>query len=223
MTVQEFSDEFDVLYNNITSNQAPGLNGYEKSVLLTQAQDYFVLDAYNGNSYSFESTEQITSYLNVLVKQAVLKNPILEENKIDTRSVVFKLPSDVWFITYESVILRDDLLGCENGKTAIVKPITQDEFYLANRNPFRGPNSNRVLRLSIDNKVELISKYNINSYLVRYLSEPEPIILENIEGLNVSIKGKTNVNNCKLNPVVHRLILEIAVDRAKKIWESGSN
>ena len=123
MTVQEFSDEFDVLYNNITSNQAPGLNGYEKSVLLTQAQDYFVLDAYNGNSYSFESTEQITSYLSVLVKQAVLKNPISEENKIDTRSVVFKLPSDVWFITYESVILRDDLLGCENGKTAIVKGV----------------------------------------------------------------------------------------------------
>lgn len=37
MTLQEFSDEFDVLYNNITSNQAPGLNEYEKSVFLTKA------------------------------------------------------------------------------------------------------------------------------------------------------------------------------------------
>ena len=35
MTITEFSNQFDVLYNNITSNQAPGLNEYEKSVFLT--------------------------------------------------------------------------------------------------------------------------------------------------------------------------------------------
>ena len=37
MTTQEFSLEFDILYNNITSNQAPGLTEYEKSVFLTKA------------------------------------------------------------------------------------------------------------------------------------------------------------------------------------------
>jgi hypothetical protein len=37
MTNPEFSDEFDIYYNNITSNQAPGLNEYEKSVFLTEA------------------------------------------------------------------------------------------------------------------------------------------------------------------------------------------
>lgn len=42
MTVQEFSDQFDVLYNNITSNQAPGLTEYEKSLFLTKAQDEIV-------------------------------------------------------------------------------------------------------------------------------------------------------------------------------------
>ena len=39
MTTQEFSNEFDVLYNNIMSNQAPGLDEYEKSVFLTKAQN----------------------------------------------------------------------------------------------------------------------------------------------------------------------------------------
>lgn len=39
MTLQEFNNEFDVLYNNIMSNQAPGLDAYEKSVFLTKAQD----------------------------------------------------------------------------------------------------------------------------------------------------------------------------------------
>ena len=34
MTITEFSTEFDILYNNISSNMAPGLNEYEKSVFL---------------------------------------------------------------------------------------------------------------------------------------------------------------------------------------------
>ena len=29
MTTSEFSNEFDVLYNNIASNAAPGINEYE--------------------------------------------------------------------------------------------------------------------------------------------------------------------------------------------------
>lgn len=39
MTASEFESEFDILYNNICSNQAPELDSYEKSVLLTKAQD----------------------------------------------------------------------------------------------------------------------------------------------------------------------------------------
>lgn len=48
MTLKEFSNEFDVLYNNIMSNAAPGLNEYEKSVFLTQAQEELVVNLYSG-------------------------------------------------------------------------------------------------------------------------------------------------------------------------------
>ena len=47
MTNQEFSNEFDVLYNNITSNQATGLDEYEKSVFLTKAQDEIIKSYFN--------------------------------------------------------------------------------------------------------------------------------------------------------------------------------
>jgi len=47
MTISEFSGEFDVLYNNITSNQAPGLNEYEKSVFLTKAQSQLINEYFN--------------------------------------------------------------------------------------------------------------------------------------------------------------------------------
>ena len=50
MTSEEFSNQFDVLYNNITSNQAPGLNEYEKSVFLTKAQSEIVKNYFTANS-----------------------------------------------------------------------------------------------------------------------------------------------------------------------------
>lgn len=53
MNVQEFNDRFDVLYNNITSSQAPGLNDYEISLFLTKAQDEIIKNYFNpkGNKY----------------------------------------------------------------------------------------------------------------------------------------------------------------------------
>ena len=61
--------------------------------------------------------------------------------------------------------------------------------------------------------VELISDEDIRSYLVRYMSRPEPIILldlpEELSINNVNIKTE-----CKLNPGIHRMILEVAVNMA---------
>ena len=47
MTIKEFSDEFDTLYNNIMSNQAPGIDEYEKSVFLTRAQEEIIKNYFN--------------------------------------------------------------------------------------------------------------------------------------------------------------------------------
>lgn len=224
MTTQEFSTEFDILYNNISANTAaPGVNEYEKSVFLTQAQEALVLSIYNGqfNEDSFESTEEVSDYINTLVRQSKITDTI-KGNGISENSVFYKLPTDLWFITYESVILRDESLGCKNGQEVIVKPVTQDRYYSISKNPFRRANDRRVLRLLYEDKVELISKYKIESYLVRYLSKPEPIILEDLSSYGVTINGKTEITECKLNPVVHRLILNKAVQLAKSIWASGS-
>lgn len=221
----EFSNEFDILYNNIMSNAAPGLNEYEKSVLLTQAQESIILDIYNGrfnNEGSFESTEEVTSYINCLSKQIILTSSV-DGDKISEKSRFYELPEDLWFITYESVILNDDRLGCKNNQEVIVKPITQDTYYRISRNPFRKENDKRVLRLLKDNKSELISDYNIKSYLIRYVSKPEPIILTDLTEYNVSIEGKTQETECKLNPAIHRTILKRAVNLAKAIWSSGIN
>src|SRR5574344_570815 len=190
MTTQEFSLEFDLMYNNISSNQAPGLSEYEKSLFLTQAQEALVLDIYSGKLGSpFESTEEVTDYLSPLVKQVTYTTKV-EGNGLDSRSVFFNIDTDIWFKTGEKAIIKDDSLKCGNSteREVDVVPVTQDTLYRTKNSPFRGPNERRILRLDCEaNKVELISKYPIESYTIRYLSKPEPIILDNLpEGLTIN-------------------------------------
>ena len=173
MTCEEFSLEFDLLYNNIMSNKAPGLSEYEKSLFLTQAQESIVLDIYSGKyGDSFERTEETTSYLNQLLKQRTYDSgEFTEGNKLDTRSVFITLPEDIWFKTGEIAYIIDGFYKCnvDGLREVMVFPVTQDTLVRTKRSPFRGPNERRILRLdSGKNQVELISNYEIHSYAVRY-------------------------------------------------------
>lgn len=223
MTTQEFSNEFDVLYNNIMSNAAPGLDEYEKSVLLTNAQEDIIIDLYNGKNpfgESFESTEEIRRYLSELNKTYTTINKEEGNIGISKYSVFFKLPEDLWFITYESVDFEDENLKCPNNIGIPVIPTTQDSYHRTKENPFRKDNERRVLRLdSIGNLVELISRYNISKYLVKYLSKPTPIILSDLDS-GLSINGISEETECKLNSSLHRAILERAVDLARVAYKS---
>lgn len=224
MTTEEFSNEFDTLLNSYSTTQAFGntpstveLDEYEKSVFLTKAQEEIVIGTYNGKNQfgdSFESTEEIRRYLSSLIKTYTTTDKKSGYTGLSKSSVFFELPNDLWFITYEAVNLKDDGLGCINGENISVIPITQDEYHRIKKNPFRGTNERRALRLDLNNKVvEIVSKYNIEKYLVRYLSRPTPIILTALTD-NLSINGISVKTECKLNPVVHRAILERAVKLA---------
>ena len=82
------------------------------------------------------------------------------------------------------------------------------------KNPFRGPGYRRVLRLDIDNGIaEIVSKYNISRYLVRYLSKPNPIILVALPA-HLNINGESKITECDLHPALHRVILDRAVGLA---------
>lgn len=226
MTNEEFSNEFDVLLNShATSNlygTAQGINQldeYEKSVLLTEAQESIVRDLYNGKltGEGFESTEEQRRNLDSLVNTIELTSEDISKPKVSNNSKFFKLPSDVWFITYESALLSDESLGCKNNTRADVIPVRQDEYHSIKNNPFRGPSDKRVLRIDTGSSiVELISKYNIQNYFIKYLSKPKPIILVDIKDSKLSINNETKEMGCELNTVLHRPILERAVALAIK-------
>ena len=224
----EWENGFDLLYQNITSNQAPGLNAYEKSVFLTEAEYSVYIALYNGTlGKSFEETEEVTSYLATHVCQEDC--PVAgNAPKLIDKSKVFELPEDLLFITLE--ICTVDVEGCGT-KQAIVVPVTQDEFWRTHRNPFKRQNADRVLRLAYGSSdtlgnglytsrySELVSDNDIVKYTVRYLKKPEPIILQDLPD-DLTIEGESKAMTCKLPEVLHQAILEEAVRRAKAVWIS---
>ena len=226
MTIEEFSNEFDTLLNSYATINQFGkvenpatieLDEYEKSVFLTKAQEEIVIDLYSGKNPlgdSFEKTEEVRRYLSDLIKTYTTTDKKVGYVGLSKTSIFFELPKDLWFITYESADLEDSRLGCMNGEEISVIPVTQDDYFRISKNPFRGANKRRALRLDIGNGiVEIVSEYNIGRYLVRYVARPEPIVLTDLPD-NLSINEVSTKTECKLNPVIHRAILEKAVQLA---------
>lgn len=220
MTTEEFSNEFDTILqsysvkNEVGQQNPIAFDEYEKSVFLTKAQEQIIITLYNGKNSSNESlekTEELRRYLSNIIKTEIrYKLTDNLPNAVSQNSQFFSLPNDLWFITYESAkVISED--KCLNGKELMVIPVTQDDYFRTSRNPFRQSNDRKALRLDIkDNTVEIISKYDISQYLVRYLSKPEPIVLIDFEE-GLSINNVSTKNECKLNPALHRLILDEAI------------
>lgn len=219
MTTQEFSNSFDVLLNSYSATLPNGasnsieLDEYEKSVLLTKAQEEIVLGLYKGTltGNSFEETEELRRHLDSLIK-TISPKEASDVKGLDTKSKFYKLDDDVWFITYESVDL-DDGTKCSYKNIEVV-PVKQDEWHRVKRNPFRRPNKRRVVRLDSGNStVELVSDYSISNYLIRYIKRPNPIILTSLEG-ELEINNLKEVTQCELHEALHKIILDRAIQLA---------
>lgn len=221
MTTKEFSDGFNTLINNPAIVNSFGVTAspvsfdeYEKSVLLTTAQEDIIRELYNGtfNGESLEKTEELRRNLDSLIRTDYPEE-VTQKKGLDRNSKFYKLKDDVWFITYESVELIEGAY-CKNNPVVKVIPMRQDEWHRAKDNPFRRPNKRKVVRLDNGSNIsELISEYPLQNYLIRYLSKPTPIILVPLED-GLSIDGLNRVTECKLNTVLHRTILERAVQLA---------
>ena len=243
MSNNEMSDFFDLLSNSYQAPLQYGQDGYlsfdeyEKSVYLTMAQEAFVETCYNGkNQYDlkFEVTEEDRRTLDALVMTVTLRSPrssqtdpnqhSWQEEPIVGNASIFTLPSDVMFVTYESVKLESDD-ECANGSEAIVVPVTQDDFWKTYRNPFRGPNNHRALRLDRGkNTVEIVSNHPVGSYKVRYLRKPEPIVLVDMPPeSNLSVYGFSQENQCGLDERVHQKITQLAVNLALQRKSIGNS
>lgn len=246
MNTSEFSAAFSTLLNSYNTPAEFGeqaskreivLDEYEKSLFLTKAQEELVLSLYTGRNSSgnsFDETEELRRNLANLIAEAELTpitnssgKPIGMEGK---NSYFFSLPdgtgteAPLWFITYESVDVNyGEDSKCGSTGSLEVTPVRQDEYHKIKRNPFRGANNRRALRLDLgDNNVEIVCNYPISKYYIRYIIKPTPIVLEDLpDGLTVN--GETKETQCILDSSVHQRILEIAVAMAYRSKVGNTN
>lgn len=231
-TFGDFKADFDLLYNNINNAAAPGFTDEEIWRIAQQSTEEVCQGVYNGalKGIGFEVSEEVTSYIEGLTKQAkytlkgeepynlddTIAGTIMEIPQKDFHIVSCEIDKNLWFIVYECVKYKDSTT-CFGGSTVGVKPVTHDSVYKIMQNPFVGRDSNYAIRLLRENKVELLSyKEEIEEYLVRYMEKSffAPSDLP-ISELSNNTPILTNINDS-----LYRVIVKQTVNNAKSIWAS---
>ena len=184
MTTKEISVEFDILYNNISSGAAPNLNEYEKSVFLTKAQRELVQMYYSGKNAhynSFESDEEVRRYLDTLITDHDYQ---LSNAQSYGRFNWYRVtkPNDVMYVIRE--MAENASNSCLNGTLVQVLPIRHEDLNRVLFDPFKRPNSRKILRYDNtengDVYFNLLSTDTLSKYTLTYLRQPKPIILTNL-------------------------------------------
>jgi len=241
MTAEEFNREFDLLYNNVMSDMAPGLDGYEKSVFLTMAQEEVVKQLYNGTlGDGFESSEQNRRYLANLIRQAVVEKTSLPTPKSIMGYQWYELSVSSGMLVLIAEQAEVSGIGCcedqEATKVLNVQPVKYDEVNKVLNNPFRRPNRNQALRVDKDSTtVVIITNFDLEQYSYEFLKKPVPIIVEDLTGYTDSIGSTLSIDGVRsitdvgtshqgseLDKSLHRIILQRAVQLAAASWASNN-
>lgn len=226
------SSVFDALWNNIASNQAPGLNEYEKSLFLTKAQYEIVKNYFNprGNKYQqgFDGSPKRQSDFSTLIKSDHLEPLTTYPSHFSNKSKYFIWKDDIFLILSEQFNLS---LGGKSYEYTIV-PVSFEEYARLMQKPYKYPPKSQVWRLitgmgtvSSDTRtaVELIGRFpqgyssTTGTYSIRYVKKPEPIILTELtDGLK--IENKTSPSIGSLPEYMHGEIIQRAIEIAKAVW-----
>lgn len=245
MTIDELSEQFDLLYNNITSNQAPGLTEYEKSVFLTKAEKEVIKNYFSPNSKGNnlqqgfdDSAKRQADFSMLLVTKTCeqISETLLAAQtgamRLDNRSKVYKYPNDVF------IVINETLATYSKAGILQIIPLRYDEYTRLMSKPYKRPLKNQAWRLMNSGSVgsdtsaekgkstkyvEIIvnswDEDKLGAYSVRYIKTPAPILLEDFTADGLSIDGvSTKSAKCELDPILHEDVLQRAVELAKIAW-----
>lgn len=159
MTASEFSNQFDVLWNNIASNQSAGLNEYEKSIFLTKAQDEIIKNHFspkgNTKQEGFDGSSKRQADFSMLLKTYRVrivtgtdeglpvdpKSDVPEDSKFDPRAFRLAFPKDLFIVINEQVSNEDFT------KLRQVIALTLEEYTRLMSKPYKEPLKFQAWRL----------------------------------------------------------------------------
>lgn len=232
---QELYNKFQLYYDNVSSNQAPGFSLHEISTYLTDAQIELVRSFYE----MYEKDEACRKALVPLVMSELITESVTDIEKMAEESKFFKLPlithdgekelpvplPKILFVLYESLRNPNYSKECHGWWNCPVRPVTHDEFSTIYNDPFIY-NKRRGLRLDVsdgkDIYAEVVSKRNGPdwNYHIRYVMRPTPIILCEGEEAEYSIDGYDSEHVPVLDPMFDNAIALGAAQRAYQHYKS---
>ncbi len=191
MTTQEFSDVFDTLLNSYANQSVFGegaaksevvLDEYEKSVILTQAQDIVVKSYFYGSQnpqgQGFDDSARRQVDFSSLIKTATLSKASNQDSVFDDRGIIYSMPpktiggsavansTDVLFILNEKLIVTES--GQTKGKDYVVVPLNYKEYDREMSKAYAQPFKKQAWRLFQNNQTgfdvqsELIPMWDIS-------------------------------------------------------------
>lgn len=215
MTANEMRYEFDVLYDKIASLESPGYTDKEVSVFFNKAQHIFIKNGYNPFS-SIEQNDRKRREFVELKRDYNSSTLSTSQVGVNPNGYFFDLPSDFMLpLKEETTIVSSN--ECANGTRIPLRVITEDEYTIQLKNPFKRPvakglDTDFAWRLDFSQatagtkRVELISDgtFTFGAYHLRYLKTPQDIIPFG--------DGSTTVQqDCELDSLSHREIIDIAI------------
>lgn len=203
MTNPELETGFDILYNNITSNQAPGLNRTEMNFFLNKSQEEVLKNHLNakGNKYG-------EGYDGSPKRQVEFATTTISS----TLQGGFHVDFDEMF-----AIINEDVTVLRDGKEVhlTIVPISFTEWDRLKASPYPYPLKKQAWRIINEGDITIIVQPHdvIQNYTIRYIARPADI------DLNITNGSK----DCTLPKVLHQEILQRAVELAKLSWEGNLN
>lgn len=241
----EWSNAFDLLWNNISSNQAPGLNLYEKSIYLTKAQNELVKNYFEphsrGNNIGKGFDDSAIRQSDFITLMRTQHFPVIADMlpSIAPRALVFAVPSNAIAVINEQIGLSEAESPGINDitETRQVIPIGFAEYTRLMSRPYHEPLKRQAWRLyDADNSSNRLAEIILNTsdrnyyagklYIVRYVKKPQPIVLANLAeefGDGLTVEGASAETPCELPESMHEEILQRAVELAKTAWETDTN
>lgn len=220
MTNSEILDKFDVLYNNITSSQAPGLDGYEKSVFWNKATLEVLKNHLNpkGNKYGegFDgSSKRQTEFSTIVKTSSITLAGITTTESLFNGIDKYKTTLEPDWSNVLSVL--NEVILVDRNRTItplVVVPINNVELDTLMSRPYKYPPRSQAWRFLTDGIARFVVGPNDtiaqNGYRIRYVKVPTVVNLESEIGSEVP-------------EVLHDEILQRAVELAKAAYVSDAN
>lgn len=231
----EVRNLFITKFSSINSGIAPDINPYEISIYLTEAKKQIIdFYAHNNPVNSIDQNERVKKHLSkIALPMTITSFSDFSDFKFGSNHKQFvELPNDVWRVLYESAAFQDS--DCSDSIVGEVQPMGWDEITRVVSNPFRGTNLKRVLRTDVNGGHLLVSSKPLKSYSIMYLKFPTPYIIMDLDEFSqeygytdnqdnpLSIDGQTALSLNELDLFVDDLIINRAIELAKKDYQEGS-